>query len=168
MEKEIWKPLHWIRDGYEVSNKGRVRSWIKRGTGEKKTIPTIMGTTSPPTHCGKEYVRVCLMANNKKITRMVHRLVAKAFILNPENKPQVHHIDNDPKNNNLENLEWVTNSENQRNRFRGNKKSGLPLLIHRDRGTYRVAWMEDDGTRVSKNFKTIPECEAFKKRINLV
>lgn len=56
------------------------------------------------------YKRVTLKKHNKKIG--VHKLVAETYILNPENKPQINHIDRDPSNNNLSNLEWVTSKEN--------------------------------------------------------
>ena len=56
---------------------------------------------------------VCLWKNNKKKHQFVHRLIAKAFIPNPSNKPQINHIDGNPLNNNIENLEWVTDSENK-------------------------------------------------------
>lgn len=54
-----------------------------------------------------------LWKNNKKKHQLVHRLIAQAFIPNPHNKPQINHIDGNPLNNNIENLEWVTDSENK-------------------------------------------------------
>ena len=60
----------------------------------------------------KGYERVRLTVDRKKYSLKVHREVAKAFIPNPENKPQVNHIDGNKSNNAASNLEWVTNAEN--------------------------------------------------------
>ena len=65
--------------------------------------------------CG--YERVKLYKNHKGIQYDIHRLVAEAFIPNPENKEQVNHIDGDKQNNKASNLEWCTNTENQRHRI---------------------------------------------------
>lgn len=58
------------------------------------------------------YFRVHLCKNNKAVNKLVHRLVAKTFIPNPDNKPQVNHKNGDKTDNRVENLEWVTASEN--------------------------------------------------------
>jgi hypothetical protein len=69
----------------------------------------------------KGYQRVRVTVNRQKCCLKVHREVAKAFVPNPENKPQVNHIDGDKSNNAASNLEWVTNKENARHAM----KNGL-------------------------------------------
>lgn len=67
------------------------------------------------------YVNVCVCKNGKVKTLRLHRVVAEAFIPNPENKPQVNHKDGNRKNNDLKNLEWVTASENHIHAYRVTK-----------------------------------------------
>lgn len=69
----------------------------------------------------KKYHTVCAQIDGKQRHFYVHRLVAEAFIPNPLNKPQVNHIDGNPSNNKVENLEWVTNFENMTHAY----KTGL-------------------------------------------
>jgi hypothetical protein len=70
------------------------------------------------------YVRVELWEGGKGRKYLVHRLLAKAFIPNPEGKPQVNHIDGDKTNNSLSNLEWVTQRENQLHAYRTGLQRG--------------------------------------------
>lgn len=99
---EEWKTID-INPNYEVSNFGRVRN--KKG----HIIKLQVGTYG--------YLQVNLDFNGKNKTKKVHRLVAKAFIPNIENKPQVNHIDGNKKNNHINNLEWCTNRENVQHAF---------------------------------------------------
>lgn len=70
----------------------------------------------------KGYQVVGLTINGKQVTKRVHRLVANAFIPNPENKPQVNHIDKNKSNNDVSNLEWVTASENMIHALKDKKR----------------------------------------------
>jgi len=76
---------------------------------------------------GNGYLIVKIRINNKSKNIKVHRLVAQSFIENPENKPQVNHIDGNKTNNDLSNLEWVTRSENIKHAF----KIGLKKPINK-------------------------------------
>ena len=109
LENEIWKPVVGFEQLYAVSNKGRVASVQFHG---KQTF-TILKQSSDKLNY--KYVKIRDWRRNIVKSYPVHRLVAEAFIENPENKPQVDHIDTNPANNTIENLRWATNLENQRN-----------------------------------------------------
>ncbi len=94
---EIWKDVVNFEDEYEISNFGNVRRKIQN-------LKRVLDTNG--------YERVSLCKNGVSTNIAVHRLVATAFLENPENKEQVHHKDFKKHNNNLENLEWVTPEEN--------------------------------------------------------
>lgn len=102
---EIWKTINDFPN-YEVSNLGRVRN-----KNTKKLLCARIGREGL-------YYSVYLINNSKENTQRVHRLVAKAFIPNPENKPMVNHIDGNKLNNNVNNLEWVTAKENNNHAVR--------------------------------------------------
>lgn len=70
---------------------------------------------------GRGYANITLIKNGNKFKTVIHRLVAKAFIPNPENKPEVNHINGNKANNNVDNLEWCTRTYNIQHAF----KNGL-------------------------------------------
>lgn len=99
---EVFKDIQKFEDKYQISNTGKVRN--------KKT-----GLLLKPKYNQKGYQYVNLCINHfKSVKWYIHRLVGFHFIPNPEHKPQINHKDGNPSNNNVDNLEWVTNEENQR------------------------------------------------------
>lgn len=101
--------------GYKICSNGDVISYIKRHN-HNYIVATEPRRKLKPFKNKKGYL--CVDLNSKSFR--IHRLVALAFIPNPENKPQVNHIDGNKCNNNVSNLEWCTNSENQLHAFKHN------------------------------------------------
>ena len=107
-ESEVWKDVAEYEGFYQVSNKGNVRSVERRDSrGHRRG-----GRILKPTYDTDGYLRVTLCKNGKHKTKKVHRLVAEAFIPNPESLPHVNHIDEIKDNNELSNLEYCTHKYN--------------------------------------------------------
>lgn len=119
MEKEIWKRIEWAPD-FEISNYGRVKSYKQdKINGKLKKLQI--------NHAGYVIIRLFNTYTGKWKTSRVHRLVAEAFIPNPENKSDVNHIDEDKTNNRVDNLEWMTHKENTNYGTR-NKRISIPII----------------------------------------
>lgn len=97
---EHWKVVEGTYGALEVSDLGRVKSNLRDGRILKTSLDR------------KGYHRLRMTIKRQKYCFKVHRLVAMAFIPNPDNKPQVNHIDGNKDNNAASNLEWVSNAEN--------------------------------------------------------
>lgn len=129
-EGESWRDISGYEGSYQVSNHGRVKSVSRtievsrnrvshiRVYSESLMSPSIRNT----------YHNVNLSKDGQVDNFSIHRLVAKTFIPNTENKPYVNHIDGDTHNNHVSNLEWVTQSENINHAIKiGNKKAKLEV-----------------------------------------
>ena len=113
---ELWKEIQDF-EGYEISNLGNIRSWLSpHGIKSEPTLKKQYIQRSGYSYAG-------LMKEGKLFTKIVHRLVAKEFINNLYNKPDINHINGIKSDNRSENLEWVTKSENQIHAY----KTGLQI-----------------------------------------
>lgn len=110
--EEIWKAIKEYNNYYEVSNFGNVRSLDRIAKTKAGVIKPTKGKVLRLTLKNNGYKTVMLCVNDKRKRFHVHRLVAQAFIPNPENKSEVNHKDGNKANNNVANLEWNTKSEN--------------------------------------------------------
>lgn len=112
-QTEQWRAVSNTDGKYEVSNLGRVRSL------QRNKVRIMPMTRQPSGREGKlTYYAVTLWIKNKAYCRKVHRMVAEAFIPNPESLPQINHKDGDKTNNVVANLEWCTAKENTQHAIR--------------------------------------------------
>ena len=128
MEEE-WRPVKGYEGLYEVSNMGRVKSFHRH---------QIIIRKQRVDHSG--YMRVCLNKDGTCNTKLVHRLVAIAFIQNPNNYEIVNHKDGNKKNNAVDNLEWCTQSYNIKhayhNRLMNRDKQKKTVILYKRYGEY--------------------------------
>ena len=119
MKKEVWKPIKGCEGRYYISSQGRVKSTFR---GKERILK--------PSISNWGYLRVRITTNSgKRISPRIHRLVAEAFIPNPEHKKEVNHLSGDKLDNRVENLCWTTPSENKQHSIDklGVKPWGLPV-----------------------------------------
>lgn len=121
MKEEVWVSIEGFNGKYSVSNRGRVRS-------------NSYGNILKPFDNGRGYKLVTLCKDNKHYKRYVHRLVAQAFIPNPDDLPEVNFKDENKSNADVENLEWCTGKYNMnygtlplRQRYITTKLKGRPI-----------------------------------------
>lgn len=112
---EFWKAVKDYEGQYEISNLGRVRSVSRtvragKGKGYKRLVESKI-LSSSINNSGYKII-VLNKPNSKPVCKPIHRLVAEAFILNPNNLTDVNHKDEDKMNNNVDNLEWMAHKDN--------------------------------------------------------
>ena len=159
---EEWRPVKGYEGSYQVSNLGNVRSLPRLTNDGKRITGKLLAISS-----SDRYPSVSLYKCNVETNASVHRLVAEAFIPNPEGLPEVNHIDTDRTNNKVTNLEWVSTRDN------------IKHAVQSGRKTYRVQikcletqevfpsmsaagrFVNTDATRISESIATKSCCKGY-------
>lgn len=116
MKSEKWKDIQGFEGLYQVSNLGNVRSldrYVNSAINKSKQR-LLKGRVLKPNDNGHGYKYITLSINGIKYREYIHRLVAKHFVDNPNDKEEVNHINGDKTDNESENLEWTTRNENEK------------------------------------------------------
>ena len=149
----MWKAIEGTNGMIEVSDDGQIRSLLR---GEPYILKTQIDN--------KGYRRIRVTINRKKMQFKVHREVAKAFIPNPDNLPQVNHIDGCKDNNKCDNLEWVTNKDNCHHAI----KNGLWDSVYEGAKRYNetikkavIGYYTGDNESYSRYFGSVREAEEY-------
>lgn len=135
---EIWKDLTGYIGIYQVSNNGRIKSLSRKIVRKNGQIAIVKEKILKSKKDRYGYFFIVLSNNNIRKTILVHRLVAAAFIPNPENKPCIDHIDGDRANNHADNLRWVTVKENQNNPITKSKWIGKKAKPHHEKAVEQI------------------------------
>lgn len=117
--QEQWKQVKGFEGIYEVSNFGNVRSLHYRNWNIVKNLTPFINRDG--------YKRVCLCRSGKQLNMFVHRIVATAFIENPDNLPQINHLNEIKTDNRVENLAWCSAKENVNHGTRNERMSKAKL-----------------------------------------
>lgn len=112
MKQEIWKDIPGSEGLYQVSSLGRIKG-LPRDVNNHTGVIHLKERYLKGHPVTKGYIQVQLASRPKRLVKLIHVLVAQAFIPNPHNYPQVNHINGVKSDNRAENLEWCDNSMNQ-------------------------------------------------------
>lgn len=150
---EVWKPVVGFEEQYEISLNGIVKRVDKmQVTPSGLTIKK--GKTLKTRINNRGYVEVRLSKKGKQLGTFIHILLAKAFIPNPHNKPEVNHLNGIKTDNSIDNLEWCTHAENIRHAFKTglNNKLCKPIIDTCTGKTYKS--LIEAATELSINYST--------------
>ena len=161
MENEIWKDVEEFGNNYQISNFGRLRSVARKINSSVQ--PCGFRINNPriivPQDNGNGYQQYYVKFNNVRVVKYAHRLVAKYFISNPDEKTEVNHIDGNKANNHVSNLEWSTLQENREHASRNN-------LIRKGESSYQAKLSENNVLAIRRLFRINPKfnkCQIAKK-----
>lgn len=147
----MWKAIKETNGMIEVSDDGRVRSLL---TGTPRVLKTQKDS--------KGYHRLRITINRKKMSFKIHREVAKAFIPNPDNLPQVNHKDGNKDNNCISNLEWVSNRENAHHAIANGLWDSVIEGARKENERRKrpiIGYYSGENSSCSKYFESISEAE---------
>lgn len=150
---EIWKPIAGTKGFIEVSNKGRVRSLLR---GEPRVLKSQVDN--------KGYHRIRVTVEREKMSYKVHREIAKAFIPNPNNLPQVNHKDGNKGNNSVDNLEWITNRDNAHHAIENGLWDSVIEGSRRENERRKrpvIGYFTSENSSTSRRFESVAEAERF-------
>jgi hypothetical protein len=149
---EEWKDIKDMDGFYQISNFGRIQSFITYRQNKKE-----IGKILKPFYVTKNYLHISLFKKNYSM----HRLVAEHFIPNPNNLPQVNHIDGNKSNNHYSNLEWVTNRENVSHYYKCGDTAGIQIT---KANNYRAKIYHNKKQVCLGTFKTLEDAISIRKK----
>lgn len=165
VHQEVWRDIKGYEGLYQISNLGRVRgldrysnnysNYLTGKTNKRKIYGRIL------TNKKGKYLFVMLSKNGRYKTKSIHRLIAEAFIENPNNYNCVNHIDGNKYNNSINNLEWCTTSENNTHAYRnGLNKRNKEVLQYDKKGKLIKKWnsVRQAGKELGISFTQIGAC----------
>lgn len=158
--EEIWKEIPDYEGFYEASNLGNIRSLERKRKVREGVVGLHKGQFIKPNKSGR-YCLVTLSKDGIVLTKSVHRLVALAHIPNPENLPEIDHINKDKTDNRIENLRWVSKSTNQRNKgIPVHNTSGhlhIRFVTKANRWCVHIPWL-----KLNRRFMTLEDAIKFR------
>lgn len=156
---ETWEFINEFEGLYQISNTGRVKSIERNESYNRYGVDLMRIRNERILKQGytKDGYKMCILnKGNVSYNKSIHRLVAEAFITNPENKPRVNHIDRNRGNNKVSNLEWATHEEDSHHGWKV-RKPNVEQLLEMSKKRWRPVISININTGETKEYPSISE-----------